>query len=180
MYENDIQTPVVLITSHHRYEGNLPSRGLRVADVLNDGSTDVVTLRDATAVGSGTRVQEVRFDEVVLKKSSVLIVFPQGEYEAPRQRRNKYIEQDRYGAMVTLPGYVFSGVVQLPTKPVPSFLLSENSTLPDFMGMTNVSIHSAMHDFAPSDSGVVIVRRGAVEGVQLTSRALAKREVPVA
>ena len=49
MYENDIQTPVVLITSHHRYEGNLPSRGLRVADVLNDGSTDVVTLRDATA-----------------------------------------------------------------------------------------------------------------------------------
>ncbi|MEE8452767.1 MAG: hypothetical protein V3R99_12660 [Thermoguttaceae bacterium] len=176
MHENDTFTPIAVFTLHHRYTGKVPSRGFRVADVLNDGNTDVLTLHDAMASGSGMCVQDVHFDEVVLKKNSVLIVVPQGKYEAPRRRRNRYIERDRYGAMVALPGYVLSGVMHLPTKPVASFLLAENSTLPDFMGMTNVTVHSSMHDFMSSDCGVLIVRRSAIEAVQLTAHPLAKRE----
>jgi len=176
MHEDDTFTPLTVITMHHRYTGELPSRGFRIADILNDGNTDILTLHNVMASSSGMRVQDVRFDEVVLKKKSVLIVVPQGKYEAPRRRRNRYIEQDRYGAMVALPGYILSGVVHLPTKPLPSFLLAENSMLPDFMGMTNVTVHSSMHDFMPTDCGVLIVRRTALEGVQLTSAPLAKRD----
>ncbi|HYW79669.1 MAG TPA: hypothetical protein VE890_08835 [Thermoguttaceae bacterium] len=176
MHEDNTFTTITAITAHHRYTGELPSRGYRIADILNDSSTNVLKLHDAIASGSGVRVQDVRFDEVVLKKESVLIVIPQGKYEAPRRRRNRYIERDRYGAMVSLPGYILSGVIHLPTKPVPSFLLAENSTLPDFMGMTNVTVHSSMHDFTPTDCGVLIVRRSALEAVQLTTHALAKRE----
>lgn len=176
MHEDSTSTPTTVITLHHRYTGELPSRGFRVADVLNDSGTDVLTLHNALASGSGMRVQDVHFDEVVLKKKSVLIVVPQGRYEAPRRRRNRYIERDRYGAMVSLPGYILSGVMHLPSKPVGSFLLAENSTLADFMGITNVTVHSSMHDFLPTDCGVLIVRRAAIEAVQLTTRPLVKRE----
>ena len=169
-------TPVAVITRDHRYSGMLANRDFRIADILNDHNSDLLEMYDVLAIGTGTPAREVRFDQVVLKKDAVLLVVPQGTHEAPARRRNRYVERDRYGAMIGLPGYILSGVLHLPSMPIPSLLLAENSMLQNFLGMTNTTTHSSLHGLLPTQCDVVIVQRRAIESVQLTAQPLSRSE----
>jgi hypothetical protein len=169
-------TPVDVITQHHRYAGLVVNRGYRLSDILGDGNREVVEIRETRASTGGTRSADVRCRQVFLKKENILLVVPKGKYEAPIRRRNNFVGKDRYAAVIVLPGHVLSGIVHLPPRAIPSMLLDESSPLPGFIGVTNVTVHSSISDFAPPHCDVVIVRRGSIEAVQLTAQPLPKPE----
>ena len=170
-------TPVEVITRHCRYTGSLATRGHRVSDVLGDSNTQILEMRETLTRVVGTGSTDVRWKQVYLKKDRILMVIPKGSYEAPSRRCNKYVDKPRYGAMVIIPGNVLSGILHLPPRATPLMLLDEDSTLPRFMGMTDVTMHNSIHGVGGSHFDVVILRRLSIESVQLTSQPLPKQEV---
>ena len=175
MQNEEGSTPVTVITRYHRYTGMLANQGFRIADIFNDHRTDLLEMYDVLATGVGTGSKDVRFDRIVLKKDSVLLVLPQGKYEAPVHRRNRYIERDHYGAMVAMPVCILSGILHMPIKPIPSLVLAENSTLPEFLAMANVIAHNSLHNLIPTQCDVAILQRRAIESLQLTAQPLTRR-----
>lgn len=169
--------PVEIITHHHRYCGLVPISGHRIADVLADSRTDLFELRKAVVSTIGSREKGMKFEEVSLKKNCILMVLVHGEHEAPVRRRNNYVERECYGAVIVLSGYVLSGVLHVSSRPAPSWLLTQNSALPSFLGMTNVTFHSSMDDRLPAECGVAIVQRQFIEAVDLGARPLPKQAV---
>ena len=166
--------PVDVITRYHRYSGLLVSRGYRVADALNDSRSDLIEMREVSGTAKVAAAREVRYDQVFLNKGHVLLVVPRGDYEAPLARRNKFIEKERYGAMIGLPGYTFTGILHLPIRSDAVTLLGENTSLPGFLGLTNVTVHVSFQDVLPPECDVLIVRRQAIESIQMTLMPLSK------
>jgi len=170
--EKQQTTPVILITRHHRYTGFLVTRGYRVAEVLNDATTDVLEMHDTLASAVRVPSTDFRCPRIFLKKDSVLAAIPKGSHEAPLQRRNNYVEKNRFKAVFVLPTCILSGVVHLSRHTPASLLLAENSPFPKFIGVTNATLFSSTGVSAPLGSDVVIVQRQSVESVQLASRPL--------
>jgi len=168
-------TPVEVITHHHRYCGLVPNSGKRVADILADLTTDIFELRKAVADTVGSRAKGMEFKQVSLKKSRILMVLLRGEHESPIRRSNRYVERQRYGTLIVVSGYLLSGILHLGSCPIPSLLLTQHSTLPSFIGMTNVTFHSSIDDRLPSECGVAIVQRQFIEAVQLGDKPLPKQ-----
>lgn len=175
MHHDQNSTPVEVITEHHRYTGLAVNRGLRISDVLNDSNVSLLEMHDTLAVDHLAACRGVRFDELMLRKETILMVFPQGDHEAPLRRRNNFVVKERYGAMIALPGFILSGILSLPAKSNPLVLLAENSPIARFIGMTDVTVHSSTHDLGFSQCGVAIVHRLAIESAQLTAQSLAKQ-----
>ncbi len=167
-------TAVDIATGHHLYSGLMPTHGHRVAEILSDSNSEMIELTDVLAIGTESRSARIRCDEISLKKKHILLAFPKGSHEAPRRRQNNYQQKHRYGAMLVLPGYILSGILHLPPRADARMLLDDASSLPAFFGMTDVEVHSAIHDFTPKQSDVVIVRRASLEAVHLSPQPLAK------
>ncbi len=176
MSGNPETTPVEVITQHCRYTGLLATRGQRVSDILSDSHTDILEMQETLTNVVGTGATEVRWKQLYLKKAQILMVIPQGNYEAPARRRNKYVEKPRYGAMMVLPGNVMSGILHLPARTTPQLLMLGETSLPGFMGMTDVTVHNSIHGLGASHFGVLIFRRSSIESVQLTARPLPQPE----
>lgn len=176
MQTEQAATPVDVITQHHHYSGLVVTRGVRVADILSDSRTDVLEMHDTVLRAEGVRPMELRCGEVLLKKNDFLLVIPKGTHEAPVRRRNNYQKKDRYGALITMPGLVLSGVIYLPPRATPWFLLDKNTGLTRFFGMTGVTVLNSIHRFTPSQSDTVILHRDWIQAVQLTERPLPQKE----
>jgi hypothetical protein len=151
-----------------------------VADVLNDNTVDILKMQETVTRAAGDASPSVRWKQLHLKKDQVLMVIPKGGHEAPLRRADKYQEKEQYGAMVVLPGHILSGVIHLTSRGNPLILLEDGSMLPAFVGLTDVTIHSSVHPFPSSRLNVAIIRRRAIESVQLTAGRLPKREAVAA
>lgn len=169
-------TPVDVITRHCRYTGSVATRGFRLSDLLSDSRTSILEMRAALSTLAGDRSRDVRWKEVSVKKDRILLVIPKGSYEAPVRRRNYYQKKHHYGAMIVLPGCVLSGIVQVPSRATALTLLDETGPLPSFIGVTDVTVHGSVHDLLPSRCDVVILRRQAIESIQLTDQPLSRQE----
>jgi hypothetical protein len=169
-------TPVQVITRQCRYAGLLETCGSRVSDILNDTNTDIVELRETSTVLVGGPSTDVRCGHLYLRKSEILTVIPKGKYEASEQRRNRYVEKPRYGAMVVLPGLVLSGIMHLSSRATPLAILNENSPLSRFMALTGATVYASSHDLGAAYFEVVIMRRLAIESLQLTGEPLPGQE----
>ena len=176
MAKEQTNATVDIVTRDSRHTGSVPSRGYRLSDVLNDPGTDVLEMHDVLTTMQGSLAKEVRWKELCLRKDRILLVVPKGEYEAPARRCNLYVKKNRYGAMIAIPGYVLSGIVHLPRRATAMSLLGESSQLPPFVGITNVTVQSAVNDLLCTQYNVAIVRRKAIESVQLTNQPLADQE----
>jgi hypothetical protein len=176
MAVDQIVTPVEVITEHCRYAGLLPTRGQRVSDILSEPNTGIVELRETLTSIVGARCTEVRWRHIYLTKERILMVIPKGGYEAPVHRRTRYVEKPCYGAMVVLPGTILSGILHLAPRATPLMLLKGGVSLPGFIGMTDVTVHNSVHGLDASQFEVVILRRLAIESVQLTAQPLPRPE----
>lgn len=165
-------TAVDVITSNHWYQGLVAHRGRRIAELLADPSTDIFELRQVVASPIGDHSTEVPFEQLWLRKGEVLMLILKGTHEAPVSRCNRYVRKACYGATFVLPGYILSGVLHLGSDAVPARLLTENSTLPSFLGMTRVTVNSPIDDRLPAECDVVLVHRRFIQAVQLAERPL--------
>ena len=167
---------VDLITRDCWYSGSLANRGFRLADVLNERTSDTLTMHDTVSGVVGTSSANVHWKEVLLRKNGILMAIPKGSYEAPLRRQNNFVERNRYGAMIVLPGHVISGIVYLPPRGSAMMLLDENSTMSGFIAVTDVTVHSSIHSFPAPRLGVAIVQRKFIESLQLTPQSLPRHE----
>jgi len=166
---------VDVITHFHRYSGRMVTRGHRIADVLNDSNSDLIEIHEVSVATGAAVTRDVRYDRVFLNKRHLLLVVPTGDYEAPMARLNKYVEKERYGAMITVPGHTFAGILHLPIRSDAVTLLGENTSLPAFLGLTEVSVHVSLHEFLRPEPDVLIFRRHAIESIEMTPMPLAKQ-----
>ncbi len=162
----------------HHYRGYVLNEDRRLAEVLSDSNKTILELHDATVAGAGVRPVEVRCGSINLLKKDFLLVIPEGRHEAPVRRCNNFQQKVQYGAVLTMAGYVLSGMVHLPTRATPWMLLDEDANVADFFGMTGITIHSAPHDWAPKHCDVAVVRRGAIEALHMTSAPVPKQQGP--
>jgi hypothetical protein len=176
MSGNQMMTPVEVITRHCRYTGSLSTRGQRVSDILGDANTDVLEMHETLTGIVGAHTADARWRRLYLRKEQILLVIPKGEYEAPTHRCARYVDKPRYGAMLILPGTVMSGILHLPPRTAALTLLDEHAPLPNFMGITDVTVHNSIHGLGSSQFDVVIFRRLSIEALQLTAQPIPKRD----
>jgi len=166
---------VDVITSGCWYSGSIYNQGFRLAEVLNDGTADILTMHNTVSGIEGCGSASVRWKEVLLRKNRIVMAIPKGSHEAPIRRQNNFLEKNRYGAMIVLPGHILSGVVYLPSRANPLMMLEDNITMPSFIGITEVTIYSSVHEFPEPQLKVAIICRQFIESVQLTPHKLARQ-----
>jgi len=161
-------TQIDLLTRNHRYVGLVNTRGIRLADILNDGNSSILEMEDIVVTAKGVRPADLRTPHLLLRKQEVLAVFLAGEHEAPVRRSNNRVERRRFGALVMLPNLMLSGLIHLPSRVGAESLITANSLLPSFLALTSVAIHSSHFDLVDSAYQVAIVRREWIEAVELS------------
>jgi hypothetical protein len=162
------------LTQYHRYEGKIPSRGHRLADLLNDTTTEVLEMRDVRVSQPGNGLSSpLNCQNLQLRKDSIILTIPTGTYEAPTKRLYSYIEKQHYLAHIMLPGCQMIGTMHLPDRVNRWQLLCQDSTTPSFVPITNVIVQFAFREYAKFQRRVVIFRRHLIEALSISERPLA-------
>src|SRR5262245_13870396 len=133
-----------IFTQFHRYVGQVSTRGGRLADFLNNATTEVVEMCDVQVTEpTNPLTQPLECEQLHVKKDAILIAVPTGTYEAPARRLYSYIEKNHYKAHVVLPGCRLVGTLHLPDRANRWLLLCESSTSPSFIPITDVEVQFA-------------------------------------
>lgn len=160
-----------IYTQYHRYSGQVTTRGNRLADLLNDPTTDVLELRNVRVSQPTNQVADaIECAQLQLKKDAILLAIPTGSYEAPGKRLYSYVEKQHFLAHMMLPGYNLVGTLHLPSRVNHWAFLCEGSTTPSFIAMTDVTIRVAANNVEPIHTKVVIFRRQYIESLFISQR----------
>ncbi len=170
MIDEQALAAVDVITQSCRYRGFVPTRGQRLSEVLGDPNSGVLRMTETLTTVAGSSSSDVRWKDVSVRKDDILLVIPTGDHEAPARRRNHYVKKHRYGAMIVLPGFVISGIVYLSSRVSVVTMLDESSSLPSFLGLTDVTVHRSGDGLLRAQYDVAIVRRPAIEAIELTDQ----------
>ena len=165
-----------LITEHHHYSGLVHAEGRRLADVLADHSLDVLEMNQVTLSTMGARAIGQKLEKMLVRKDRVLMAIPKGAYEAPVSRSNNYQKKGRHNATIVVAGHVLSCVIYMPALSKPWALVNQKSDLPAFFGVTDVTLRSSSHDLIPEKCNTAIIRREAIESMEVSATALPNRQ----
>jgi hypothetical protein len=160
---------VEVFSNSCRYLGQVVQRGIRLVDLLSDPTSDLLELHDVVVHPHGYPSAGVRCPEVLIKKSEVLIVVPQGNVSPSERRPDGCGAKNQRGTLLVLPGYLLMGVVQLPERSGRLTLLSPQSTLPSFVGVGSVILHTAVPGCEPQNYDWAIVHRDSIEAIHLSA-----------
>jgi hypothetical protein len=170
MAHNQTRTSVELRTGSHCYTGLVATEGYRLADALNDASSDLLELEDVSVRALGTDSQGQHSPQLHLKKSAILLAIPKGTYEAPVRRIGAHVRKPKYPVIATLPGCVVSGQLSLSGQVGLLTVIGANSTLPRFIAVTDAKIDSSHTGEPPLSCDTVIVQRERIEAMHLSAR----------
>jgi hypothetical protein len=171
MWQDSELVSAEIFTPHHRYAGRVATRGNRLADFLNDPTTELVEMRGVcVSQARHAPSSEKACEQLMLKKQAIVIAIPTGTYEAPARRLYGYVEKQHYTAHVVVPGYYLIGTVHMPARPNLWSLVNEGGTTPSFVPITNVAIRCATGDVEPLHAKVAIFRRQVIEALFLTDK----------
>ena len=165
-----------LITEHQHYSGLVHTEGRRLADVLTDHGLTVLEMNQVTLTTVGTRPSEFKLEKMLIKKDHLLMAIPKGAYEAPINRSNRYQKKGPYDATIVLPGHILHCVVHMPPRMTPWAVADRPDDLPTFFGVTNVTVHSSFHTLVPDHCDTAIIRREAIESIEMPGVKLPNRK----
>ena len=165
-----------LITEHHHYSGLVHAEGRRLADVLGDHNLNVLEMHQVTLTTIRTEPFKFKLERVLVKKDHVLMAIPKGSYEAPISRSNNYRKKGQHDATIVLAGHVLNCVVHMPALVKPWALVDNESDLPAFFGVTDVTLHSTSQAVVPARCETAIIRRQAIESIELSTVPLPNRQ----
>jgi hypothetical protein len=74
---------VEVFSSSCCYQGLVVNRGIRLADMLSDPTSDLLEIQDVVVHPHGYPSAGIRCPQVLIKKSEVLAVIPQGNFPPP-------------------------------------------------------------------------------------------------
>src|SRR3990172_274881 len=162
-----------VFTHHHRYSGQVATRGNRLSDLLNDPTAEILEMSDVTVSQPANKHSSaIQCGQVLLKKETILLAVPTGSYEAPRRRAFNFVEKHRYAARVVVPGHTLVGTLYLPSRANAWMLMRETGNLSSFMPITDVMVQFAIPGADPIPIDVVIFRRGFIESISLSETPL--------
>jgi hypothetical protein len=155
-----------VFTQFHRYVGQVATRGCRLADFLNNASTEVIEMHDVRVNQPANPVSKpLECAQLHLKKDAILMAVPTGHYEAPARRIYSYVEKNHYLSHVVLPGCRLVGTLHLPDRANRWLLLSDSSTTPSFIPITDVEVQFTGVDAEKLQMKVAIFRRQHIESL---------------
>lgn len=155
-----------IFTPSHRYIGKVATRGSRLADFLNNTTTEVIEMRDVTVLQpTNPLAQPLTCAHLHLKKDVILVAVPTGHYEAPSRRLYSYIEKNQHSAHVSLRGCCLLGTLHLPDGANQWYLLGESTTVPSFIPITDVAVQFAAPGTETLRMRVAIFRRQHIESL---------------
>ncbi len=113
------EKPVILVVDNHWVLGKLMTSGQRVLDILNQSTTDFLTLYDAKVFASTNRkacIAELP-DTVVPKVKLSLLIIPTEKFEVSRSgRAHAIIEKRKSSSFAIVADYSVQGTVHLTTR----------------------------------------------------------------
>lgn len=171
MWQESSRVSADIFTQYHRYSGQVTTRGNRLADFLNDPTTEVVELSNVqTSQLTNLHAAAIECAQLQLKKNAILLAIPTGTYEAPVKRLFSYVEKQHFVAHVMLPSYSLEGTVHLPARANHWALLCEGGTTPSFIPITDVTVRIATPNLEPIRTKVVIFHRQFIESLFISER----------
>ena len=160
-------TLVRVFTQQHSYLGYLKNRGLRIADAIADANSESLELlkTHVTTLTAPSACDEV--EEVLLRKSQISLVVPEGKHEALEQRLRRLATVKRKMVVVCLPSYTLAGALSLPPRSQASMLLNAVSALPRFIAINDVAVRSSLSRVEPFSCPTVLVQRDHIESIAI-------------
>ena len=113
----DSQKPrVIAAVSQHWLVGDVPSKGVRIQDILKDGATEFIRLENVQVCPYAQPEScLMNLPEAVVPKSKIeFVVIPETRHEAPEKRRDNYTVRATTGVVVVLGRYFIQGELHLP------------------------------------------------------------------
>jgi hypothetical protein len=171
MSQDSLMVSAEIYTQFHRYVGRVATRGSRLADFLNNATTEVIEMNDIRVTQpTNPLAQALECEQLHLKKDAILVAVPTGHYEAPARRLYSYVEKNHRFAHVVLPGCRLVGTVHLPDRGDHWHLLCQSSTTPSFIPITDVEVQFAAGDTEKVRIKVAIFRRQHIESLFIGKR----------
>jgi hypothetical protein len=171
MSQDTSQLQADIHTQHAIYSGQVSTRGQRLADFLNDPTTEIIEMHSAR-MSQLASDHLVECEHLLLRKESIVLAIPQGKYEAPQRRTYRYVEKGRYPAHVVLPGRCVAGTMHLPPRTDDWALMVGKTTIATFIPLTDATVWLAAVGESIA-AKVVIFRRQFMESLFLAGHRLA-------
>lgn len=118
--------PVVLLVGDHWISALIANEGKRLQDLLNDKTSEHLTLADARLylTAEMTEAAAVLPKAVVPKDNIVFAMITDDHHEAPRKRANSFIRKELFEVYLTIPSMEVKGFVHLHQRSDPSGFLT--------------------------------------------------------
>ncbi|NLG27318.1 MAG: hypothetical protein GX557_05375 [Chloroflexi bacterium] len=152
--------PVTIVTHEHLFHGTLTTLGERLLDILNNGLTDLLRLKDVRVCTCQTGASEdVHLQTATIRKSAVnIVILRSSGHEAPGKRWDNYVEKLAYRAYLIVPGCEIEGTVRLNRTELPDMAVLQQPG--EFMAVTMASL--TYSDGNKEQAFVVMVRRSSI------------------
>ena len=108
----------MVATSSYWLVGDMPTKGLRIKDVLKDGSTDYLKMSDVEIYRHPIRECITNLSDLTLPKNKIeIVVVSLDQHEAPTKRWNNFTAKAVFEAFAVVGNYYIQGKLQLSTAP---------------------------------------------------------------
>ncbi len=109
---------VMVATSSYWLVGDTATKGLRIQDVLKDGSTDYLTMFDVQVYRHPIRECITNLSDLTLPKNKIeIVVVSLDQHEAPTKRWNNFTAKAAFETFAVVGNYCIQGKLQLSTAP---------------------------------------------------------------
>ena len=151
--------PAIFITDEHLLIGEVPTRGLRLLEMLIDPHSEYIHLDDVHVARRESKANRLTtLKQVVVRKELLrLAVLGGGKHEAPETRRFAYVDKQNYPTFVIVSGYEIEGRLQL--RGAPDAVSAMTHELKSFIPITHAKIGHAGGNGEPLTASVVICNR---------------------
>jgi hypothetical protein len=155
------KVPAILLVDEHLIAGKVPTRGLRLLEVLNDHSTDWLHVYDVHLARREAKTTCIEaLNEVAIRKTQLkLALLGGGKHESPEKRRFAYVDKTPYCAVALVGGYEVRGRLHLNGSPDLTRVLVD---MRDFVPLTDGTVSHAEMAGEKLDAAVVLINKSAI------------------
>lgn len=158
-------TSVALVMGEHWITGLLATEHRRVLDILNDKTSEFLTLAEVRLY-QGSDLGEPLFAlprSVVPKARIALLLITEERHEAPARRATNFVRKDHYEVFLTVPGLEVKGYVHLTQRVDPiAFLSRLGRDGVAFFPVTDATVSQLGPFGEPAQAPVAVVNRQSV------------------
>ncbi len=157
-----------IITQGLLIECNVVTRGLRVLELLNDPTTDYISLHDFKAYRIGAKTPIRTSQEAIVRKDNInFIVLDANRHETPERRAIAYAAKDQYEVFLTVRQYGIQGRIHMKGTPDPIAYLKRDTGM--FLPVTDAQVFLSGAEPTSTATQTVIINKEKIDLFQLSN-----------